>query len=203
MRNLEFKARVSDLHAALRRGRVSGGELWGDLRQTDTYFATPTGRLKLRETAGFPAELVYYDRDESDPNRPSDYEIARSPDADALRSVLTRALGVLTVVRKRRTLVHVESALLGNSDSGSDPTASPATRLSRVHFDNVEQLGTFVEIEVPVPDGESDAAPAEDLEALIRILGLSHADGITSSYLDLMLSKDPQGADVSSLNGLI
>lgn len=167
MRNLEFKARASDLQATLRLAREAGGELWGDLRQTDTYFATPTGRLKLRETAGFPAELVFYERDETNPNRPSEYEVARSPDANALRSVLTSALGVLTVVRKRRTLVHVDT--------------------TRVHLDNVERLGSFVEIEVPVTDAEDEGLAKERIDWLIAALGLSWPDCIRASYLDLML----------------
>lgn len=169
MRNLEFKARVSDLQEARRLALAAGGEMWGDLRQTDTYFATPKGRLKLRETAGFPAELVFYERDEDDPNRPSEYEVARSPDAEALRSVLTNALGVLTVVRKRRTLVHVDTA--------------------RVHLDNVERLGSFVEIEVPVTDAQDEAAAKERIDSLIAALGLSWPGCIRESYLDLMLAE--------------
>ena len=51
MRNLEFKARLADSAAALKRARELGCDLYGDLRQTDTYFRVPSGRLKLRETA--------------------------------------------------------------------------------------------------------------------------------------------------------
>ena len=63
---------------ALARARALGAELWGDLRQTDTYFNVPSGRLKLRETAGLQAELIAYERDEDAADRTSDYQIART-----------------------------------------------------------------------------------------------------------------------------
>jgi predicted adenylyl cyclase CyaB len=165
VRNLEFKARLEDPKAALVRARAIGAELWGDLRQTDTYFNVPYGRLKLRETAGLQAELIAYQRDENGENRPSDYEIARTPDPAALREVLSRSLGVLVVVRKRRTLVTLDT--------------------TRIHLDNVEHLGSFLEIEVPV--GEEEAAARARFHSLLTGLGYAPEDGIRTSYLDLML----------------
>lgn len=172
MRNLEFKARLADLKAALARARALGADLWGDLRQTDTYFAVAAGRLKLRETAGFQAELIFYDRDERARLRPSDYEVARTPDADALRDVLARALGVLAVVRKRRTLLLLDT--------------------TRIHLDNVDGLGAFLEIEVPVRDDETAAATR--LDQLVEDLGYAWSDCIRASYLDLVLEKGETSA---------
>jgi predicted adenylyl cyclase CyaB len=165
VRNLEFKTRLDDSMAALARARELGAELWGDLRQTDTYFNVPSGRLKLRETAGLQAELIAYARDEAATDRPSDCEIARTPDPAALREVLSRALGVLAVVKKRRTLVTLDT--------------------SRIHLDNVEQLGSFLEIEVPV--GNDEAAAKARFDSLLQGLGYTAGDGIRASYLDLTL----------------
>ena len=167
MRNLEFKARIDDSGGLLRRARELGADLWGDLRQTDTYFRVSQGRLKLRETAGRQAELIYYERDEEAQGRPSDYETALSPDGVALKLVLSNALEVLGVVRKRRTLLLLDAV--------------------RVHLDNVDGLGLFLELEVPVKDGE--AAARERLNLLLRQLGFDEADGVRASYLDLMLAK--------------
>jgi predicted adenylyl cyclase CyaB len=170
MRNLEFKARLDDASPVLGVVRRLGGDLWGDLRQTDTYFAVSNGRLKLRETPGFSAELIYYDRDESAPDRPSDYDVAHTTDADALKQMLAAALGVLAVVRKRRTLLLLDT--------------------TRVHLDNVEGLGSFIEIEVPVRTPEAEPQAREQLEALIEALGLDRDAGLRLSYLDLMLQKE-------------
>ena len=168
MRNLEFKTRLADLQAAMRSARALGADLWGDLRQTDTYFAVPRGRLKLRETAGFQAELIYYERDETAAGRPSDYQVARSPDADALRNVLSAALGVLAVLRKRRTLLLLDT--------------------TRIHLDNVEGLGSFLEIEVSVKDAAAQATAQEHIDSILRGLGFEWSDCIRASYLDLILS---------------
>lgn len=167
MRNLEFKARLSDPNAMLARARSIGAELWGDLRQTDTYFDVPRGRLKLREAAGFQAELIYYERDEGAEHRESDYFVARFPEASPALDVLARALGIRAVVRKRRTLVLLDT--------------------TRIHFDNVEGLGQFLEIEVPVKDDEG--AASERLDSLIEGLGLSWRDCVRQSYVDLLLEK--------------
>jgi predicted adenylyl cyclase CyaB len=167
VRNLEFKTTLDDPKAALARARALGAELWGDLRQTDTYFNVPMGRLKLRETAGLQAELIAYARDESASDRTSDYAISRTPDAAPLLDVLTRALGVIAVVRKRRTLVTLDT--------------------TRIHLDNVEQLGSFLEIEVIV--GEDEAEAKARFDSLLAGLGYKPEDGIRASYLDLLLAK--------------
>jgi predicted adenylyl cyclase CyaB len=166
VRNLEYKARFDDPKPLMARARELGFDLWGDLRQTDTYFATPRGRLKLRETAGFQAELIYYERDEQGADRASDYDVAHSSEPEALRNVLAGALGVLATVRKRRTLLVLDG--------------------TRLHLDNVEALGAFMEIEAPVTDGD-DAKARERLDWLLGELGLTWEECIRASYLDLML----------------
>jgi len=164
MRNLEFKARLEDPNATLAKARSIGAELWGDLRQTDTYFAAPHGRLKLRETAGFQAELIYYERSEVSDRRESDYFVTPAADAASALDILSRAFGVRAAIRKQRTLVLLDT--------------------TRIHFDNVEGLGQFLEIEVPVRDDES--AAKQRLDSLIEGLGFSWDDCIRKSYVDLL-----------------
>jgi adenylate cyclase class IV len=165
VRNLEFKARIDDQKALLGRARALGFDLWGDLRQTDTYFAVSHGRLKLRETAGFPAELVFYERDEGSELRASDYQTAAVPSGAPLLSMLSAALGVRAVVRKKRTLLLLDT--------------------TRMHLDNVDDLGWFLEFEVPVKEG-GEAAAADRLDMLLRELGFTWEDCIRASYVDLI-----------------
>jgi adenylate cyclase class IV len=169
VRNLEFKAPLSDPLAATRTARELGFELWGDLRQTDTYFAVPAGRLKLRETPGLQAELVFYERDELAAGRPSEYQVVYTPDAALMRDLLSAALGVLGIVRKRRTLLLLDSV--------------------RIHLDNVEELGQFIEIEAPVRREADEAAVSVELDRLIKTLGFEWEDCIRASYLDMKLGK--------------
>ncbi len=169
MRNLEFKARLADPEAALTRALALGAERAADLRQTDTYFGVANGRLKLRETAGREAELIHYERDESSNRRGSDYGRVPLAEPAALRELMGRALGVSAVVRKRRQLLLLDT--------------------TRIHLDNVEGLGDFLEIEVPVTDPSAEADAAARLESLIARLGLDRAEGIRASYADLITAE--------------
>jgi predicted adenylyl cyclase CyaB len=168
MRNLEFKAALTDTKAAVVRARSLGAELWGDLRQTDTYFRVANGRLKLRETAGFQSELVYYERDEAGEERPSDFSLTPVPNAAALLDALSKALGVIAVVRKRRTLLLLDT--------------------TRIHLDNVDGLGNFLELEVPASEG--GPAPSERLAFLMQGLGYTWDDCIRRSYVDLIRERE-------------
>jgi predicted adenylyl cyclase CyaB len=164
VRNLEHKARIERPESYQAKAIAFGAELRGELAQTDTYFRVGDGGLKLREVAGRDGELIYYRRDEEGADRASDYEVYPVSDPPGLRSMLALALGVLATVRKRRTLLLVDG--------------------SRIHLDNVEGLGNFLELEVPVQ--EADAPAKEKINWLLRELGLTWSGCIRASYLDLM-----------------
>jgi adenylate cyclase class 2 len=164
-RNIELKARCVDLERARRAAESLGATFSGILDQCDTYFAAPHGRLKLRETAGLPAELIWYERPNDVESRASDYRLVRVDDARGLRDALTAALGGREVVRKRRELWLWENV--------------------RIHLDAVEGLGTFVEFEAVMTDGDDDAAGHAKLAKLRAALGIGEGDLIASSYADL------------------
>ena len=170
MRNLEYKARIDDPRPFQAKARELGADLWGDLRQTDTYVIVPNGRLKLRVTAGFQGELIFYRRDEDAPDRASDYEVSRTPEPAQLRELLVGALGVIATVKKRRTLLVLDGI--------------------RIHLDNVEDLGHFLEIEVPVTD-DGDVHARQRMDDLLTRLELTREQGIRASYLDLVTEANP------------
>src|SRR3954451_14782075 len=103
-RNVELKARDPHPERSLGRARALGAEDRGELRQRDTYFATPAGRLKLREQEPGGAELIAYERADAATARESRCMMATASAAAALREVLGAALGS-TVVDKRRRLL--------------------------------------------------------------------------------------------------
>lgn len=163
-RNLELKARAPEstrVEAALRRlGAVEAGLLI----QTDTYFHAPSGRLKLRETVGAAAVLIAYDRPEDAAQRFSAFRIAEVPDADSLRAVLSAALGLRGGVAKRRRLYTWQDC--------------------RIHLDEVEGLGSFLEFEVLSAGVACD--DWDRMEALMTVFGLRDSDAIRASYSDLL-----------------
>jgi len=79
--------------------------------------------------------------------------------------VLEASLGVLGTVRKRRQLF-----IVGNT---------------RIHLDDVENLGAFVELEVVLRPGMSAKKGKETAIDLMRMLGIEDGDlveGLTSTF---------------------
>jgi homotetrameric cytidine deaminase len=180
-RNVELKARDAQPQRSLERCRALGAEDRGELRQRDTYFAAPRGRLKLREQEPGGGELIAYERADAAHARESRYRIAPVADADALREALDAALGALVVVDKRRRLFLWEGV--------------------RIHLDHVDGLGDFVELE-GVAAGDSDLArEAELVERLRAELGIADEALVATGYADLLRAQagardahDPAGA---------
>ena len=139
-RNVELKARDADPRRTLERAfALDGVADHGTLVQRDTYFAARAGRLKLRETEGEPhAQLIAYDRADAAEQRESRYRLTDVPDADALRQSLDEALGTTVVVAKRRRLLLWQDV--------------------RIHLDDVDGLGAFVELEAVAPPGSDLSA---------------------------------------------
>jgi adenylate cyclase class IV len=174
VRNIELKARAADLRAADGAAReLCGCGPRAVMRQIDTYFVVPSGRLKLRriegENAQPSAELVYYERaDEPGPKR-CDYQIASVADPVALERTLTAALGARVVVDKRRTLYVWKDV--------------------RIHLDIVEGLGRFLEFEAVMPEGAADAEGRALVNGLMARFSIRDEDLVESSYADLMARK--------------
>ena len=177
-RNIEIKARIDSVDALLPRALAVAGGRPETIHQDDTFFRVPHGRLKLREFADGSAELIQYHRPDSGEARASDYVRVPVPDAAALREALARGCGLLGRVRKERVLLLV-------SDGGFT---------TRIHLDRVEGLGDFMELEVVLQDGQSDADGADVAGRLMQALGLGYAERISGAYLDLCAATCPADA---------
>jgi adenylate cyclase len=164
--NIEIKARLRDLETVRARAESLSDTPVQVIPQEDTFFNVPRGRLKLRELAPDRAQLVYYERpDVAGPKR-SDYILAATSEPSVLKAALTAALGVRGVIRKRRFLY-----LAGQT---------------RIHLDEVEDLGTFMELEVVLRPGQTDAEGRAVAEDLLARLGVQEEDWIEGAYLDLL-----------------
>ncbi len=167
--NLEIKARCTDPEKIRSALRAEGARFIGVDHQTDTYFKTAQGRLKLRE-GNIERSLIYYARPEVQDIKRSEvvlYHPAGS--ADALRLTLQQALGVDVVVQKRREIYFIDNV--------------------KFHIDEVKGLGTFVEIEAI----RSEAHTTEDdlrkqCRHYMDLLGIEEAALIDRSYSDMIRS---------------
>jgi homotetrameric cytidine deaminase len=166
--NVEIKARDPDPEATAARCLALGAVDHGVLEQRDTYFAGRHGRLKLREDPGAGAELIAYRRPDATDAAHSTFIRAAASDPAALREALDAALGATVVVVKRRRLF-----MWGNV---------------RIHLDDVEGLGTFLELEALVGPGLNDPAEAEGKIARLRSeLEIADDALIAVGYSDLLL----------------
>src|SRR3954463_5484945 len=174
-RNVELKARDPHPERSLERARALGAEDRGELRQRDTYFAAPRGRLKLREQEPGRAELIAYDRADAAQARESRYRIAPVADPGALREALDAALGTTGGVDKRRQLLLYDGV--------------------RIPLARVEGLGDFVELEGVAGGGSDLAREGEQVERLKVELEIEDDAIEATGYADLLRQADDAGAE--------
>jgi len=164
--NIEIKARVRDMAGLRARAEALSDTPVQVIPQEDTFFHIPKGRLKLRRLQPDQAQLVYYERPDQDGPKRSNYHIYETSDPQGLLMTLTLALGVRGVVRKTRYLY-----LCGQT---------------RIHLDDVEGLGQFMELEVVLREGQSDAEGQSIAEELMDRLGVQKEDLLEGAYMDLL-----------------
>lgn len=168
--NIEFKARTTR-QADIRSWLVAqGADFRGTDLQTDTYFqlAPGQGRLKLRQ-GSIENHLIHYQRSDDAEARASDVALAPVADSAALKNALSRALGVLVEVRKRREIYFLDNV--------------------KIHLDELDGLGQFVEVEAIAPDPD---CPVAQLQAqcayYAEVFGVRPEDVLAESYSDMKLN---------------
>jgi len=166
--NIEIKARVDDFDVLSARAEALSDVPVKVIPQEDTFFNTEKGRLKLRVLAPDLGYLIYYERPDRDGPKRSEYHLAKTNEPENLKTALTLALGVRGVVRKTRYLYMVGQ--------------------TRIHLDEVDGLGYFMELEVVMREGQSDAEGQAIAEDLMRRLGVREEALIEGAYMDLIAS---------------
>jgi len=176
--NVEIKARIDSSEFELIRQRAAAIATGGPilLNQTDTFFKATNGRLKLREFDNGSAELIAYERPDCKGPKTSTY-VRAACDGETMLLALSRSLGVVGVVKKSREVYLVDQ--------------------TRIHLDQVDGLGTFLELEVvlKIPKEQESSNPADEpsLEQGVKIaqtildkLNVAESNLISGAYLDLL-----------------
>ncbi len=171
--NIEIKAYARNFDEIRRRAETLSDTAVAVIPQEDIFFNTPQGRLKLRLLSTNQGQLIYYIRSDQEGPKRSDYHLSLTNDAENLKHVLELAYGIRGVIRKTRYLY-----LVGQT---------------RVHLDHVEGLGQFMELEVVMQDGQSDAEGQAIAEGLMDRLGVERGDLLEGAYMDLLESTTPPG----------
>lgn len=170
MPNIEVKARYTDLT----RGHVVAKEIHakyvGHDHQIDTYFKTPMGRFKLRETSLSGAYLIPYLRLDQQAPKKSSYVLIPVTDVAHTKQLFTFLLGVVAVVEKHRDIYLYDNI--------------------RIHLDDVKNLGTFFELEAVYSDDSAENIQNEHqkIKTLMSTFGIKPEALIPGSYLDALIS---------------
>ncbi|HEV3144373.1 MAG TPA: class IV adenylate cyclase [Gemmataceae bacterium] len=171
--NIELKARIRNAPEQRRYVEALAGASSEVFDQVDTFFHVPHGRLKLRESKPGGAELIFYQRANQAAVKKSVYSRIPIDHPEELGHALAEALGIAGVVRKTRRLY-----LVGQT---------------RIHWDEVEGLGEFLELEVVLHPGQADEDGSRIAGELREQLGIYDEDLIAGAYVDLLCGKKNEG----------
>lgn len=163
--NIEIKARIPGVEALVKRAASLADEGPIAIAQDDTFFPCENGRLKLRTFSPDHGELIFYRRADATGPKESFYLRSTTTEPDVMRDALTQAYGHAGRVVKHRTLF-----LVGRT---------------RIHLDEVEGLGSFLELEVVLRDGESPEDGVREAHSLMAQLGVEATDLVEGAYVDL------------------
>lgn len=167
--NIEIKARCADATLIRDYLLTQGADFKGTDHQTDTYFNTKTGRLKLRE-GHIENNLIYYERNDQAGPKSSLFQLVKVEDAAGLKEVLARAYGIKVVVNKSREIYYI-----GNV---------------KFHIDEVPVLGSFIEIEAGNKlAGLSAEQLHEQCNFYLTVFRIAPSDLVSESYSDLLMKK--------------
>lgn len=167
---VELKARLDSPQDVERRLRGAGAAFQSTLHQRDVYFRGVRGRLKLRLQQPGRDQLVWYDRPDKADTKESRIVLTALPSEHGLEAVLSPALGVDVVVSKVRKVFD--------------------WRGTRVHLDDVEGLGSFLEFERTVGPGDPTSSAHAELKSMLGELAVPAAALERGSYSDLLRAKD-------------
>jgi adenylate cyclase, class 2 len=166
-RNIELKASDPDPERSLQACVALGADDHGVVSQRDIYFEVARGGLKLREETPGRPHLIQLERARAREQRESRYRIVEVDDVAVLRAALAASLGVRGEVVKRRHLFLWHDV--------------------RIHLDQVEHLGTFIELEAVAP-AESDLSNEHRLVAELRVaLGITDERLVALGYAEQLL----------------
>ena len=167
--NFEFKARCSNVQER-EETLLSLQPLYvGQDHQIDTYFNVPNGRLKLRE-GNIEHALIHYERSNTAGAKQSDVILYQHAPDPALKAILTKAMGIKVVIDKLRKIYFIDNV--------------------KFHFDEVKDLGGFIEVEAIDKDGSIGIDQLKEQCAYYAsLLRVAPEDYMAESYSDLLLAK--------------
>lgn len=165
MPNIEIKAKAANLENLQKVAKLLATSHLGLDTQVDTYFQTVEGRFKLRESSIKGAYLIPYLRPNTAGPKKSDYAMIPVTNGAQVKELFSKILGTIKIIKKKRDIYLINNI--------------------RVHLDDVEGLGTFLEFEAVYENPADEALERSKVQDLLEKFGIQNQDLITHSYSDL------------------
>lgn len=170
IKNYEFKARVNELQKYENKLLTLNPKYIGLDHQIDTYFNTKCDRLKLRE-GNIENSLINYERQNIKGSKESKIILYRHKPDKALKNILIKQLGIKVIVNKKRKIYFIDNV--------------------KFHFDIVEGLGKFIEVEA-IDDSQKHTKYTieylkKQCDKYFNFFDFNKADIVSDSYSDLTL----------------
>lgn len=172
MQNVEFKCELRDPALARIIAAQIGARHVGLLKQIDTYYRVPDGRLKKRECEGEPTEFIFYHRLNRSRPKLSHFTIYSAEEARARFG--EKELPSWVVVTKQRDLWMYAGV--------------------RLHIDRVEGLGSYFEAEALVTPAQHVGRCHEAIADVRKHFAPALGELIATSYCDLLANEMEMGS---------
>ena len=162
MKNLELKIRIFNLEKFKKLLKNYFKEI---LIQKDTYFITKKGRLKLREENDKCPCIIKYYRPNIASNKLSIYYIQPILNVETFYKIFGEFLQIELVVNKKRLFYLYKNA--------------------KIHLDEVDGLGTFLEIEVVISNEDEEKNSQSLMKELVNLMNISQYEKLKYGYREL------------------
>lgn len=169
IKNFEFKAKVVDIKQYEEKLLSLNPKFIGIDNQLDTYFNVEKGRLKLRE-GNIENALINYDRNDIQDSKESQIILYKHEPNIALKNILEKQLGIKVIVNKKRKIYFIDNI--------------------KFHFDKVENLGDFIEVEAIDENNEFGIEELKNqCNKYLKFFELEKENLVEKSYSDLILER--------------
>lgn len=166
-KNIEIKACCSNLKLFKSKLLQLPVTFEGVDFQTDTFFNVSHGHLKLRESSLYGNLLIPYNRPDQEGPKNSDYELIPISNTKKIKDLFSKILGINGKIKKRRQIYLYENV--------------------RIHLDEVETLGKFIEFEAVVDNERATDENKNKIQWLINYFNIDSSKLVESAYIDLLL----------------
>ncbi len=165
--NIEFKAKTNDIEALVQKVQTLNPTFIGIDNQKDTYYDVKIGRLKLRE-GNIENALIWYEREDFAGAKQSNILLYKHAPDNALKEILQKLHGTKVIVDKQRRIYFVDNV--------------------KIHFDAVQNLGTFIEVEAIDIDGSIGIHKLkEQCNFFATFFNINQGDFMKTSYSDMLI----------------